>query len=245
MLIAHTKHRYGDKLVVVGNTGSNATGEAVHATKQGFAVGMDCSLQINPYYGKTSEAGILKHLDAGMAFGPAIIYNVPGRTAQDIEPALMRKIAEHPHFVGIKECMGPERIKEYADLGMSVWSGNDDDCHYSRHQCGAMGSISVAANIVPGLYRDMMFGPQNDALSDSLRPLFKWLFAEPNPIGVNTMLMQLGMCQPVFRLPYTQLGAALREEGVTILKNIGLEHVPNGDKLRQMDDSEFIHTADY
>ena len=108
-----------------------------------------------------------------------------------------------------------------------------------------MGSISVAANIVPGLYRDMMFGPQNDALSDSLRPLFKWLFAEPNPIGVNTMLMQLGMCQPVFRLPYTQLGAALREEGVTILKNIGLEHVPNGDKLRQMDDSEFIHTADY
>jgi 4-hydroxy-tetrahydrodipicolinate synthase len=66
MLIAHTKHKFGDRCTVVGNTGSNNTGEAVNASEQGFAVGMDAALHINPYYGKTSEAGIVSHLNRSM-----------------------------------------------------------------------------------------------------------------------------------------------------------------------------------
>lgn len=77
MLIAHTVNAFGGKnggeggsgLLVVGNTGSNATREALHATEQGFAVGMDCSLQINPYYGKTSAAGLLRHFGAALSEG--------------------------------------------------------------------------------------------------------------------------------------------------------------------------------
>lgn len=65
MLIAHTVNKYGDRVKVIGNTGSNSTGEAVHATEQGFAVGMHAALQINPYYGKTSMAGLRAHLQAG------------------------------------------------------------------------------------------------------------------------------------------------------------------------------------
>merc|ERR1711865_661819 len=84
VLIAHSKTKFQDRVVIVGNTGSNHTAESVNATKKGFACGMDCSLLINPYYGKTSDEGILMHIEEGLKFGPAIIYNVPGRTGQDI-----------------------------------------------------------------------------------------------------------------------------------------------------------------
>merc|ERR1711970_1428876 len=111
VLIAHAKTQFKDRVMIVGNTGSNSTYEAVNATKKGFAVGMDCSLLINPYYGKTSERGIKLHIEAAMEFGPAIIYNVPGRTGQDIKPEVMLDLAKHRNFCGSKECMGNDRIK--------------------------------------------------------------------------------------------------------------------------------------
>ena len=81
MLIAHTVNHFGNDILVIGNTGSNSTREALHATQQGFAVGMHASLQINPYYGKTSETGLLHHLNAVLDEGPGIVYNVPARQA--------------------------------------------------------------------------------------------------------------------------------------------------------------------
>ena len=63
MLIAHTVHKYSDKLIIVGNTGSNNTREAIKATQNGFAMGMDAALQINPYYGRTSKAGVVAHFN--------------------------------------------------------------------------------------------------------------------------------------------------------------------------------------
>lgn len=81
MLIAHTVNHFGRDILVIGNTGSNSTREALHATQQGFAVGMHASLQINPYYGKTSETGLLHHLNSVLDEGPGIIYNVPARQA--------------------------------------------------------------------------------------------------------------------------------------------------------------------
>ena len=82
---------------------------------------------------------------------------------------------------------------------------------------------------------------RNDELNDKLGPLYKWLFTEPNPIGVNTMLMMLGMSKPVFRLPYTPRDASKREEALEILKEIGLEHCPAGSAkgLQVLSDSEF------
>ena len=113
MLTAHTVNNYGTHLHVIGNTGSNSTREAVHATQQGFAVGMHAALQINPYYGKTSHTGLIHHFNAVMEEGPAIIYNVPGRTGQDIPLHVIEKVAKHPNFAGVKECTGNDRIKLY------------------------------------------------------------------------------------------------------------------------------------
>lgn len=242
-LIAHAKATFKDRIVIVGNTGSNCTAEAAYATKKGFALGMDCSLLINPYYGKTSASGIVMHLESGLKYGPGIIYNVPGRTGQDIKPEVMMQIAGHENFVGVKECMGHERIKLLSDKGVACWSGNDEQCHESRHVHGAVGVISVTSNIVPGLMRQLMHGDRNDELDTKLQPLYKWLFTEPNPIGVNTMLMQLGVAKPVFRLPYTFATKAMREEAVQMLKVIGLDKCPVfGEKgLQVLEDSDFKH----
>ena len=244
MLIAHTKHIVGDRALVVGNTGSNSTGELRHATQQGFTVGMDAALSINPYYGKTSDAGVIAHLTSALDFGPTIIYNVPGRTGQDISVETMLQIADHPNFAGVKECMGRERIQAYSDRNIITWSGNDDECHETRHEAGCNGVISVTANLIPGLFSQMMKEPSYDVASD-VAGLVDWLFVEPNPIGVNTLMMQLGLCQPVFRLPYVQYDAEMRAKGKALVEAIGLENVPGNKGCELMADGDFLHCADF
>lgn len=241
LLITHARARFGDRVVIIGNTGSNCTAEAAYATKKGFAIGMDCALIINPYYGKTSARGIVMHLEHGMGFGPCIVYNVPGRTCQDINPDIMMQIKDHKNFVGVKECMGNERIKQLAAAGIACWSGNDDECFLARHDCGAVGVISVTSNIVPGLMKELMYGARNDALDEKLKPLYAWLFTDPNPIGVNTMLMQLGVVKPVFRLPYTYCSRELRQQCVKIIEQIGRQHMPGSSPAQVMEDSDFVH----
>jgi 4-hydroxy-tetrahydrodipicolinate synthase len=241
-LISHTKSRFPD-MCVVGNTGSNSTAESVYATKKGFAAGMDCSLLINPYYGKTSTRGMIMHIEMGMDFGPAIIYNVPGRTCQDIPPETIMELAKHKHFVGVKECMGNDRIKVLADKGVACWSGNDDQAYAGRHDFGAVGVISVTANVVPGLFKKLMSEERDDALDKKLGPLYKWLFTEPNPIGVNTMMIMLGACKPVFRMPYTHRSKEHQLEAVKILEEIGLDRCPGVGKVRVFEDHEFKYTV--
>jgi len=238
VLIAHTKARY-PKLCIVGNTGSNHTHEMVWATQKGFAAGMDCSLLINPYYGKTSDEGIKMHIGEAIKFGPAIIYNVAGRTGQDIKPEVMFEIAKNANFVGVKECSGNERIKVYSDKGISCWSGNDDQCHDGRHNFGATGVISVTANVVPALFKKLMT-EKDDALNAKLGPLYSWLFAEPNPIGVNTSMMQLGVAPPVWRMPYTFRAQAEREAVLEVVKAVGMEHF-YGTDIQAMADADFTY----
>ena len=92
MLIAHCVNNFGDKLIIVGNTGSNNTREAIKATENGFAMGMDAALQINPYYGRTSIKGVSEHFKHVLDIGPALIYNVPGRTGQDVTPEIIEPL---------------------------------------------------------------------------------------------------------------------------------------------------------
>lgn len=237
MLIAHTVHVYGSKLTVVGNTGSNSTSEALHATEQGFAVGMHAALQINPYYGKTSKAGLRAHFSAVLNEGPAIVYNVPGRTGQDIPDEIIHEIAQHPNFLGVKECTGNARIKAYTSRGITCWSGNDDEAHDARHEAGAVGVISVTSNVVPGLMARLMAAPDPE-LDKQLRELYSWMFCEPNPISLNTAFAMCGVAQPVFRLPYVPLSREQREHGAVLLKAVQ-QHIPGCKEVRVMEDHEF------
>ena len=238
MLIAHSVHQFEDQLAIIGNTGSNNTREAVNATEQGFAVGMHASLQINPYYGKTSQNGLRTHFQRVFDLGPAIVYNVPSRTGQDLPPELMEEIAQHKHFMGIKECMGPERIADYKQKGIRCWSGNDDDSFQSRHKSGSHGVISVTSNVVPGLMRRLM-DTEDAQLNEHLQSLMSWLFCEPNPIPLNTVLSMLGAISPVFRLPYVPLPLERRQLGLELLQTFDAKDRV-GHQLQVLEDQAFI-----
>ncbi|XP_031484418.1 4-hydroxy-tetrahydrodipicolinate synthase, chloroplastic-like [Nymphaea colorata] len=245
MLIAHTVNCFGGTIKVIGNTGSNSTREAIRATEQGFAVGMHAALHINPYYGKTSMQGLLSHFESVLSMGPAIIYNVPSRTGQDIPPDVINALARRENMAGIKECMGNDRIAQYTNKGVVVWSGNDDECHDAKWECGATGVISVTSNLVPGLMHQLMFEGKNEALKKKLLPLMKWLFCEPNPIALNTALSQLGVIRPVFRLPYVPLPLTRRLEFVNIVRDIGREHFVGEKVVQVLDDEDFILIGRY
>ncbi|XP_059634007.1 4-hydroxy-tetrahydrodipicolinate synthase, chloroplastic-like [Cornus florida] len=245
MLIGHTVNCFGGSIKVIGNTGSNSTREAIHATEQGFAVGMHAALHINPYYGKTSLEGLVFHFESVLPMGPTIIYNVPTRTGQDIPPRVIHTIAQSPNLAGVKECVGNDRVEQYTNSGIVVWSGNDDQCHDARWGHGATGVISVTSNLVPGLMRKLMFGGKNPSLNTKLVPLVEWLFDEPNPIAVNTALAQLGVVRPVFRLPYVPLPRAKRVEFVNLVKQIGRENFVGEKDVKVMDDDEFILVGRY
>jgi len=238
MLIAHAANRYGSQLLIVGNTGSNNTREAIKATRYGFASGMHASLQINPYYGKTSLAGVEKHLQAAIEIGPAFIYNVPSRTGQDIPPSLIESLAGLNNFVGVKECAGNQRIAEYENKGIACWSGNDDESFEGRHQHHSHGVISVTSNIVPGLMKKLMNSAEENSLNQSLQPLFSWLFELPNPIAINTVLAMTKAIQPVFRLPYIPLDIDTRKTGLEILESLDKLFIV-GDCLQLLDDQDF------
>eukprot|EP00887_Chlorella_sp_A99_P004116 scaffold23.g4116.t1 len=229
MLIAHTVNTFG---------------------RAGFQVGMHASLQINPYYGKTSVTGLLGHFKAVLDEGPAIVYNVPGRTGQDIPDDVILELAQHPLFLGVKECTGNARIGGYHAKGVRCWSGNDDEAHAARHDFHALGAISVASNLVPGLVVRLMAG-RDDATAASLHSLMAWLFCEPNPIPLDTALAMCGLVKPVFRLPYVPLRRALsfrfgvrqqrkeeRAKGLPLLQALQ-EHLPGVEDIRVMEDSEF------
>ncbi|MDO6546183.1 4-hydroxy-tetrahydrodipicolinate synthase [Pseudoalteromonas carrageenovora] len=224
MLIAHSANKYGNKLLIVGNTGSNNTREAIKATKYGFASGMHAALQINPYYGRTSIAGVNEHFKRVLDIGPAFIYNVAGRTGQDLTPDIIEPLAQHPNLIGIKECGGNERIAHYEQQGIACWSGNDDEAHDARHVHKAHGVISVTSNLIPGLFRQLM-DTKNDALNASLQPLMNWLFCEPNPIAINTAMMMTGAVNPVFRLPYLPLSDEQQAQGEILINELNVDDI--------------------
>lgn len=182
---------------------------------------MDISLQINPYYGKTSDAGIIEHFKIALSLGPGIIYNVPSRTAQDITPQLINKIAENENFIGIKECTGIQRIKNYESKGIACWSGNDADCFIAKHTANSHGVISVTSNVVPDMMHRLM--NNNDSnLNDKLAKLMDILFCEPNPVPLNTILAMMSLCRPVLRLPSFPLNMEQQKKVIPILN--GLEN---------------------
>jgi len=237
MLIAHSVHQYGNKILIIGNTGSNNTHEAIKATESGFAMGMNAALQINPYYGRTSIAGVSAHFNQVLDIGPVFIYNVPGRTGQDITPDIIEPLSKHKNFIGVKECAGNERIAHYEQQGIACWSGNDDESYLGRHEFGSHGVISVTSNIVPQLMRKLM-DHQDPMLNEDLQGLMKWLFCEPNPIAINTALMMTGAVKSNFRLPYKALTKEQRQQGLALLsrfKTIDLV----GDELSLLSDTDF------
>ena len=173
--------------------------------------------------------------------GPSIIYNVPGRTGQDLQPELIEELAQHPNLIGVKECAGNLRMAHYESKGIACWSGNDDQCFEGRHRHGSHGVISVISNLMPGLMRRLM-DSDDPKLNDRLQPLMSWLFHVPSPNALNTILSMTGATLPVFRLPYSPVNLEARKEVVELLQEFSQEDWV-GSGLELMDDNQFVLTA--
>lgn len=218
-LIERSVAQVGSRAAIVGNTGSNSTKEALHATREGFSAGMTYALQVNPYYGRTSYIGMREHFLRVLDIGPSILYNVPVRTGQDIPLSLIGELSSHTNFVGVKECCGIERIQQHVLNGVRVWSGNDSDFRDAISLAGAFGVISVVSNLLPRAVASMV-SSGNKLRNDSFDLVVNWLGSEPNPIGINTALTMIHACKPVFRLPYLPLARESRAYGVQLINNV-------------------------
>ena len=220
------------RIPVIAGTGANSTSEALHLTGQAKEAGADACLLVTPYYNRPTQEGLYRHyrLIAERVAIPQILYNVPGRTACDLRPETVERLADLPNIVGIKEASTLERIQELARrVGerLAVYSG-DDGVAAEAMLSGAKGVISVTANVAPHLMREMAAAAlagdraRAKALDDQLAGLHQALFLESNPIPVKWAVQQLDLIPPGIRLPLTPLSEsfqpavreAMRQAGV-------------------------------
>ena len=221
------------RIPVIAGTGANSTSEAIYLTQQAQELGADAALLVSPYYNKPTQEGLYQHHKAiaENANIPQILYNVPGRTAVDMLPETIERLADFDNIVGIKEATGDlergaEVIKCVGDR-MAVYSG-DDETAYALILAGAKGNISVTANVAPAQMHELcataLKGDAQKAksLNDALMPLHGAMFVESNPIPVKWALHQMELMGPAIRLPLTPLSQELREPLRKILSQFNL-----------------------
>ncbi len=204
------------RIPVIAGTGANSTREAIDLTRCAQKAGADACLLVTPYYNKPTQEGLYLHFRAvaeAVAI-PQILYNVPGRTAVDMLPETVFRLAGISNIVGIKEATGDlARGKEILDgCGdkLDLYSG-DDATAMDLILAGAKGDISVTANVAPKAMHDMcaaaLKGDRAEAerINQGLLGLHQDLFLEANPIPVKWALQEMGLIPEGIRLPLTPL----------------------------------------
>ena len=215
-VIAAVVNRVDGRVPVIAGTGANSTQQALALTHAGRAAGADACLIVSPYYNKPPQEGLYRHYCtiADQVDSPIVLYNVPSRTASDLLAPTVARLAQHERIVGIKEACGtPERvleIKQRVDEKFVVLSGEDAQT-MTMMQYGAVGTISVTANVVPNLMSKFclsyLSGNNADAneLDQLLQPLHKVLFLQTNPIPAKWALHAMNRIPSGLRLPLVPL----------------------------------------
>ena len=215
-VIEITIDKVNGKVPVLAGTGSNNTAEAVRLTKAAKDTGADGVLVISPYYNKPNRSGLIKHYTKLADLDiPVVMYNVPGRTGQNLEPDLVAELARHPNIVAIKEASGnisqiSRIIEDTRDEDFAVISG-DDNMTLPIMALGGSGVISVAANVDPKrmvvMCEAMAKGDLDRALTlhYALSPLLRAMFIDTNPIPVKKAVELMGMAGGPVRLPLDDL----------------------------------------
>lgn len=202
----------GDKATVIAGTGSNDTRASIEITQAAEKIGVHGAMLVGPYYNKPPQEGFYQHFKAiaEMTDLPIILYNVPGRTASNILPATIARLAEIKNIVAVKEASGNlEQVSEIIRVTPKdfwVYSG-DDSLTLPTLAVGGVGVISVAAHIVGNRMQEMITAFFNNdiqtaqAIQSELIPFFKTMFITTNPIPVKTAVTLLGLNGGSFRLP--------------------------------------------
>ncbi len=226
----------GKRVPVIAGTGSNNTEEAISLTSHAKKAGADAVLMISPYYNKPTQEGIYQHFEkvAKAVDIPIILYNIPGRTASNIEPATIERLSRIDNIIGVKEASGS--MKQVTDIislcgdDFTVLSG-EDYLTFPLLCVGGKGVISVVSNVAPREMTDLcnLFfeGKFQEArrLYYKLLPLLHGLFIETNPAPVKAALAMMKKIESEeVRLPLVTMSASNKERLRKTLEAQGLLH---------------------
>ena len=225
------------RVPVVAGAGGYDTREVVESARVMHEAGADALLSVTPYYNKPTPEGLFQHYSAIAAATPLpiVLYNVPGRTGLNIEPATLVRLSTIPNVAAVKEASG--NISQIAEVcarvppGFVVLSG-DDAITLPAMAVGARGVISVASNQVPGpMSRMVEAAERNDfaaarEIHRRLLPLMAVNFVESNPIPVKASLAAMGLVEEVYRLPMVSPSAEARKRIEAVLRDLDL--LPGG-----------------
>ncbi|MFH1875043.1 MAG: 4-hydroxy-tetrahydrodipicolinate synthase [Pseudomonadota bacterium] len=221
------------RVPVIAGAGSNCTTKAIQLAKQAKKNRADAQLQVTPFYNKPMQEGLYQHFKAiaAMVDLPIILYNVPGRTAVNMLPETVARLAQIDNIVGIKEASGNlgqiRRIITDTPEDFGLYSGEDAQ-NYDIYAAGGDGCISVTSNVAPYIVSQIWdkfeAGNKDEAkkMQADLEILNKTMFMETNPIPAKTALALMGKCKEEFRLPLTPISSAHKEELKSVLTQYNL-----------------------
>lgn len=217
-LLTHARRRIAGRMKLIAGVGGSSTALVVERVRALAGAGLDALLVVTPAYSRPTQEGLYRHFAAiaAAASVPVLLYNVPSRTAVDLLPATVARLAELPRIVGIKEAVGDAgRMHDLlgaVPAGFDVLSG-DDATACAAVLAGARGVISVTANVVPAALAAVigaaLRGERELAtqIDGSLAQLHRELSVESNPIPVKWALTEMKMIKAGIRLPLTWLSA--------------------------------------
>jgi 4-hydroxy-tetrahydrodipicolinate synthase len=222
------------KAKVIAGTGSNSTEEAIAATQKAAKLGLDGSLQVVPYYNKPPQSGLHHHFSSvaqSCPDFPVMLYNVPSRTGQNLQPETVARLAEIPNIVAIKEASGSfdqvSQVRRLTPPEFTLYSG-EDSFTLAMLAVGATGVVSVASHLVGKELQQMIqafeAGKTQVASEIHLKlfPLFKVLFCTANPIPLKAALKLQGWQVGSPRPPLCELPTDLKQQLEAVLVELSL-----------------------
>ncbi len=233
-MFEHAVRRIDKRIAVIAGTGSNNTEECIKYSKTAEQTGVDGILVVGPYYNKPTANGMYLHFSsvAQTVKCPIILYNVPGRTGSSIPADITIRLAnEFDNIAGIKEASG--NINSVAEIlsrrpeGFKVYSG-DDSIAMSCNLLGADGCISVASNVFPKEFSQMMAHSIQGNAQAARQIFFKYrrlmdlLFIESNPIPVKTALAAMNLIGENFRSPMCPMEDGNKQKLIAELKHLSI-----------------------
>lgn len=222
------------RIPVIAGAGANCTDEALNLAKRSEKAGADGLLVVTPYYNKATQKGLEEYYTTvGNSVDiPIIMYNVPGRTGTNIQPATAVKIAKSvDNIVAIKEASGDigqvATLAALADGCLDIYSGNDDQV-VPLLALGGKGVISVLSNVAPMETHDMVMKFLDGDVKGSLDIQLKYmdvihnLFSEVNPIPAKRAVSEMGYCRNIVRRPLTEMEEDHSQVLINAMKEAGI-----------------------
>lgn len=232
-VITRTVEFAAGRIPVIAGTGANSTREAIELTRCAKTAGADAALLVTPYYNKPTQDGLYRHFRAVAEAVelPQILYNVPGRTACDMLPETVARLAPIDTIVGIKEATGDlarvSVLRDSCGASFALYSGDDATAREFMLR-GGDGVISVTSNLAPRQMQAMCEAAlrgereQAEVLDRPLGALHRDLFLEANPIPVKWGAAELGLCAQGIRLPLTWLSGQYHDQVRAAMQQAGL-----------------------